>query len=350
VVNIVVLAGGVGGAKFLLGVKAALGWQPFGDSPVGASDQITAVVNTADDVTLNGLRICPDLDSCMYTLSGSADLARGWGQADETWTVSSELRRYGGDAPWFSLGDKDIATHITRSRLLAEGHPLSAATALLCKKRPTGVKLLPMTDQPVTTVVEINHGEPDEETIRLSTPSAVAADTGLRDLHFQEWWVRYKAALPPRTIKTKGADQATPSPGVLRAISEADLVLIAPSNPVVSIRTILEIPGIRNGLRESAAPVIGVSPIVQGAPVRGHADVCLAAIGVPCTAAGVGSFYGARFDGGILDGFLVAPGDKFELKGMHVLEAPLMMTDPEATRHIVQRCIELADLPGRQIG
>jgi LPPG:FO 2-phospho-L-lactate transferase len=340
-VNIVVLAGGVGGAKFLLGVKSALGWAPFGDRPASAQDQVTAVVNTADDIRLNGLQICPDLDSCMYTLSGTSDLNRGWGQSDETWTVSSELAAYGVDAPWFSLGDKDIATHIVRTRMLAEGVPLSHVTAALTGRHRTGVRLLPMTDGQVTTIVDVDDPASADGTTDHIHPGDASRPRSRTSLHFQEWWVRYRATLPPHGIRLDGAENSRPAPGVLEALEAADLILVAPSNPVVSIGTILGVPGIRSAIRAASAPVIGVSPIIGGAPVRGHADVCLAAINVPCSAEGVGRHYGARAEGGLLDGYLVAPGEAIELPGARVVEAPLLMTDPAATAEMVRRCMEL---------
>lgn len=348
--KIVVLTGGVGGAKFLLGVKSALGWAPFGDHPASALDRVTAVVNTADDIRVNGLQICPDLDSCMYTLSGAADLARGWGQSDETWTVSGELASYGADAPWFSVGDKDMDTHIVRTRMLADGIPLSQVTATLGERRRTGVRLLPMTDGQVTTVVDVDDPALEPATTEHPFPGKGSDPRPRVSLHFQEWWVRYRAALRPHEIRSDGAGVSRPAPGVLEAIEAADLILVAPSNPVVSIGSILSVPGIRSALQTAPAPVIGVSPIIGGAPVRGYADVCLAAVNVPCSAEGVGRHYGARAKGGLLDAYLVAPGEKFELEGARVAEAPLLMTDPEHTEEMVRRCMELgASTPLRDV-
>src|SRR4051795_10993645 len=181
--KICVLTGGVGGAKFLLGVKAFLGWEPTGPGDTGndAVDLVTAVVNTGDDIRLHGLQVCPDLASCLYTLSGVADSERGWGRKDETWTAAAELVAYGAEAPWFSLGDRDIATHLMRTRMLDAGYPLSAVTAALSVRWKPGVTLLPMSDQRVETHV-------------------VVADAGTgrqRAIHFQEWWVRHRAALEP---------------------------------------------------------------------------------------------------------------------------------------------------------
>jgi len=337
-VKIVVLAGGVGGAKFLLGVKAFLGWDPFGPAPDGADDEVTAVVNTGDDIRLHNLQICPDLDSCLYTTAGAADPERGWGRVDESWAVSAELAAYGAEAPWFSLGDKDIATHLVRTRMLDAGYPLSAVTQALASRWRPGVTLLPMSDDRVEThvvVADPDQGPASDETD--GTPPLVA-------IHFQEWWIRHRAALPAVSITPIGADQARPAPGVLEAIAAADAVLLAPSNPVVSIGTILAVPGIADALRSAAPPVAGVSPIIGGSPVRGHADACLAAIGVECSAQGVAGHYGARSADGLLDAFLVADGDPAAVPGLTVGHAPLLMSDPEATAAMVRAALELVDV------
>jgi LPPG:FO 2-phospho-L-lactate transferase len=338
-VRITVLAGGVGGAKFLLGVKGFLGWDPTGPEPDGTPDQVTAIVNTGDDIRLHNLQICPDLDSCLYTLSGAADTERGWGRAGETWTVSAELAGYGAEAPWFSLGDKDIATHLVRTRMLDAGYPLSAVTAALCDRWSPGVRLLPMTDGRVEThvVVVDPEGRPSPEAADEAGPALIA-------LHFQEWWIRYRAAIPALSITPIGAPDADPAPGVLEAITGADLILVAPSNPVVSIGPILSIPGIRTAVTEASAPVVGFSPIIAGAPVRGHADACLAAIGVECSAQGVAAHYGARPAGGLLDAFLIADGDSAEVEGLAVGSAPLLMTDPAATAGMIGAALELVDV------
>ena len=326
-----VLVGGIGGARFLLGCKQLLGIDPFGAAPDDHPHRITAVVNTADDIRLHGLQVCPDLDSCMYTLGGGADLARGWGRQDETFATAAELRAYDAEAPWFGLGDRDIATHLVRTRMLDAGYPLSQVTAALCARWTPGVDLLPMTDDRVETHVVVDDQEP-----------ATGAEPGLVALHFQEWWIRYAAALPAHAITPIGAEKATPGPGVLAAIADADIVLIAPSNPVVSVGTVLAVPGIREALAATPAKVIGVSPIIGGAPVRGHADACLAAIGVETTAEAVGRHYGSRTDGGLLDGWLVSTDDTAEVPGVAVRHVPLLMSDPKATAHMVQAALDLA--------
>ncbi|MTD14100.1 2-phospho-L-lactate transferase [Nakamurella sp. YIM 132087] len=329
--NITVLTGGVGGARFLLGVKEFVGLPAFGgpDSPPApeGSGTVTAVVNTADDIRLHGLQVCTDLDSCLYTLAGISDLERGWGRKGETWSVSEELAGYGAEAPWFSLGDRDIATHLIRTRMLDAGYPLGQVTAALAARWRPGATLLPMTEDRVETHVVVDDPE--------------AQDGSLVALHFQEWWIRYGAALPAHSITPIGAEESRPAPGVLDAIAGADLVLFAPSNPVVSIGTVLAVPGIADAVRATSAPVVGVSPLIGGAPVRGHADSCLAAIKVDSTAEAVGRHYGGRSEGGLLDGWLIAESDSATIPGVKVGRAPLLMTDPSATAAMVAACLEL---------
>ena len=315
--KLTVLVGGVGGARFLVGVRAA-----YPDA------EITAVVNVGDDIWLHGLRICPDLDTCMYTLGGGIDPERGWGHAGETWSVRDELAAYGADPDWFGLGDKDTATHLVRTRMLRAGYPLSDVTAALCHRWQPGVTLLPVTDDRVETHVVVD--DPD------------MGDKAQKAIHFQEWWIRHKGELPAHRFASIGADQATVLPAARDAIAGADVVLIAPSNPVVSVGSLLEVPGARDALRATPAKVVGVSPIIGGRPLRGMADRCLAAIGVETTAAAVGAHYGARSSGGILDGWLVAPGEAAEIPGVAVASVPLLMSSTEATAQMARDAVELA--------
>ncbi|SBT52136.1 2-phospho-L-lactate transferase [Micromonospora auratinigra] len=313
--RIVVLTGGIGGARFLLGVRAYA-------REVGA--EVTAVVNVGDDLLLHGLKVCPDLDSVMYTLGGGADPERGWGRVGESWTVKSELAAYGAEPSWFGLGDKDIATHLVRTTMVNAGYPLSRVTEALATRWQPGVHLLPATDD------------------RLETHAVVDLDGGQRAIHFQEWWVRHRAQVPTHRFVFVGAEAAKPAPGVLDAIATADVVLVAPSNPVVSVAPILAVPGLREAVAGGPAPVVGVSPIIGGAPVRGMADRCLAVLGVECSAAGVGRLYGGRADGGLLDGWLVAPEDAATVvPGVTVRSAPLRMTDEAATAAMVRAALEL---------
>jgi LPPG:FO 2-phospho-L-lactate transferase len=326
--RIVVVAGGIGGARFLLGVRAYAR---------RAGAEVTAVVNVGDDAVLHGLRICPDLDSVMYTLGGGADAGRGWGRRDETWTVREELAAYGAQPTWFALGDRDIATHLVRTTMLNAGYPLSDVIEALCARWRPGVRLLPATDDRLETHVVV----PGDVT--GAGDLAGHPEAGQRAIHFQEWWVRYRAELPARRFVFVGAQDAKPAPGVLEAIGAADVVLLAPSNPVVSVAPVLAVPGIREAVTSGPAPVIGVSPVIGGAPVRGMADKCLAAIGVACTASAVGGMYGARDAGGLLDGWLVDEADAdAEVPGVAVRPVPLWMTDESATEAMVAAALELA--------
>lgn len=331
------LAGGIGGARFLRGVKAAL---PEAD--------VTVIGNTGDDIVLHRLNISPDLDTVMYTLGGGISAERGWGREDETFTVAAELKEYGVGPEWFGLGDRDLATHLVRTQMLAAGYPLSEVTAALCQRWRPGVRLLPMSDD------------------RVETHVVITDDQGRRAIHFQEWWLRLRAGIPAEAIVSVGAPEAKPAPGVLDALAEADVVLLPPSNPVVSIGSILAVPGIRDAVREAAAPVVGVSPIIGGSPVRGMADACLQAIGVETSAQAVGRHYGSRAGDtaspaapgsvpddspapaaagthGLLDGWLVdTVDDGVTVPGVRVAARPLLMTDLDATVAIVRAALELA--------
>ncbi len=317
------LSGGVGGARFLRGLLAHLD-----RTPELAGSTVTVIGNTGDDITLFGLRVCPDLDTVLYTLGGSVHDSQGWGRADETFAAQAELTALGVPPDWFGLGDKDFGTHIARSLWLGQGLGLSAVTARLAARwglPERGVTVLPMTDTPVETHVVVDEG---------AGPTAV---------HFQEWWVRMRAATPAQRFVVVGMERAVPAPGVLDAIRSADVVLLPPSNPVVSIGIILGVPGVRDALRGTRAPVIGVSPIVAGRPVRGHADACLRAIGIAPTPMAVAGLY-ADF----LDGWLVADtdtgvdADATGVDGRLVVRArPLLMTDLAAAADLAGAAVEL---------
>ncbi|MEJ8281503.1 2-phospho-L-lactate transferase [Pseudonocardia spirodelae] len=329
--KVTVLVGGVGGARFLQGVKLALGLPPVGPAPAAAEHEITAVVNVGDDIWLHGLRVCPDLDTCMYTLGGGIDVEKGWGRSEETWSVTAELEAYGADATWFGLGDRDVATHLVRTRMLRAGYPLSQVTEALCHRWQPGVTLLPASDDRVETHVVIDNPDP-----------AAVEETPQVAIHFQEWWIRHRAAPKAYRFASVGADQAAILPEARAAIAGADVVLVAPSNPVVSIGTIVSVPGVAQALAATPAPVVGLSPIVGGAPVRGMADACLSAIAVETSAEGVGRHYGGRGEGGLLDGYLVHTGDAATVPGATVREVPLLMTDHEATAAMARAAFDLA--------
>jgi LPPG:FO 2-phospho-L-lactate transferase len=291
---------------------------------------VTVIGNTGDDITLHGLRICPDLDTVMYTLGGGIHEGQGWGRANETFAVQEELAAYEVGPPWFGLGDRDLATHLVRTQLLAAGEPLSAVTSALCQRWPTGVRLLPMSDDRIETHVQLD------------------GTAGPLTVHFQEWWLRLHAEVPARAFAFVGADVAQPAPGVLAAINDADVVLLPPSNPVVSIGAILSVPGIREAVRTTAAPVVGLSPIVGDAPVRGMADACLTAIGVETSAHAVARHYGARAEGGLLDGWLVDDidkdaADRLVEEGVPTRAVPLLMHDIDAAAAMATAALDLAD-------
>ncbi|WP_146827272.1 2-phospho-L-lactate transferase [Aeromicrobium flavum] len=311
--KVTVLAGGVGGARFVRGLRAAL-------ESEGAD--ITVVVNTGDDLWLSGVRLQPDIDSILYALAGVNDAERGWGRAGESERVSAELREWGAGWPWFTLGDLDLGTHLARTGWLRDGLSYTQVAERLGSRWPIGVRLLPMTDTEVDTQVVVEDGS---------------------RLHFQEWWTRHRAVLRAVRFENPGIDGATPAPGVVEAITGADVVVLAPSNPVVSIGPILSVPGIRGALGD-AARVVGVSPIIGGKVVRGMADACLTAIGVETSADAVARHYGQRADGGLLDTWLVAEEDAalapgLAAEGWDVRVEPLWMTDLERSATLARAAI-----------
>jgi len=316
VTRAVVLAGGVGGAKFSLGVRDALARR--GDPPA------TIVVNTGDDLWLTGVRLQPDIDSVVYALAGTGDRERGWGRVGDTERVHGEVQAWGAGWPWFTLGDLDLGLHVARTGWLRDGLTPTEVLERMSRRWDLGATLLPMTDTEADTYVTVEGGE---------------------RMHFQEWWTRHRAALAPLAFDNPGIESARPAPGVAEAIAAADVVLLAPSNPVVSIGPILAVPGMRDALREAPARVVGVSPVIDGRVVRGMADVCLAAIGVETSAAAVAAHYGPRAVGGLLDAWLVAEEDAaavaaVEALGIRALARPLWMRDVPASSAIAAAALD----------
>lgn len=339
--RITVLAGGIGGARFLMGLRSCL---------AASQAQITVIGNTGDDIWVHGVRVCPDLDTVMYTLGGGISAERGWGREAETFVVKEELAAYGVEPTWFGLGDRDLATHLVRTQSLRAGYSLSQVTAALCERWQPGVRLLPMTDDRAETHVLIADPDRSEGVAQAGQlageqPPAVA-------IHFQEWWIRHRAGIPAQGFRVIGVDDARPAPGVLEAIAEADVILFPPSNPVVSIGVILQVPGIADAIRTARAPVVGLSPIIGNAPVRGMADACLTAIGRPTSPQSVAQQYGARSSGGVIDGWLVHSDDsgvlgEVEAAGIRCRAVPLLMTDIDATAAMAQAALDLAaDITG----
>ncbi|WEG08342.1 2-phospho-L-lactate transferase [Microbacterium horticulturae] len=312
--RVVVLAGGVGGAKFTLGVRAALAR--------AQAPEATVVVNTGDDLWLSGVRLQPDIDSVLYALAGQNDTVRGWGRTGDTERVNAELQAWGAGWPWFTLGDLDLGTHLARTGWLREGLSVSQVVERLSQRWPLGAHLVPMTDTEVDTHVVTDAGR----------------------MHFQEWWTRHRATIAPRAFENPGIEAAVPAPGVLEAIAAADLVLLAPSNPVVSIGPILAVPGIREAV-QAAKRVVGVSGIIGGKVVRGMADVCLTAIGVETRSDAVAAHYGARAEGGLLDAWVMAEEDAalapaVQGCGIHPVVAPLWMNDAAASEGVAQAALD----------
>ena len=317
--KITVLAGGVGGARFLEGLLHA-----------APGAEVTVIGNVGDDITLHGLRVCADLDTVMYTLGGGIHPEQRWGREAESFGVAQELAEYGVGPDWFTLGDKDIATHLVRTQMLDAGYPLSAVTEALCARWRPGVRLLPATDDRAETHVVLR----DEDGRR-------------RAVHFQEYWVRMHAPEAEEIVFLR-ADEAKPAPGVLEAIAAADVILLPPSNPVVSIGAILAVgagggAGIRDAIVAAPAPVVGLSPIIGTAPVRGMADKVLAAVGVRTTPAAVAEYHGAD----LLDGWLVHEADEdqvaeVEKGGIRCRAVPLLMTDQDTTAAMASTALDFA--------
>jgi LPPG:FO 2-phospho-L-lactate transferase len=326
--HITALSGGIGGARFLRGLRRV----------VSPDDELTVIGNTADDIWMFGLKICPDLDTVMYTLGDGIDDDRGWGRRDETWRIKGELAAYGVEPTWFGLGDRDLATHIVRTQMLSAGYPLSAVTRALCVRwlpesdRPA-VRLLPMSDDRVETHIVV-----DDQ----SEPS------GRRAIHFQEYWVRLHAEPVVRDVVVVGVDEAAAAPGVVDAILDADAVILPPSNPIVSIGTILGVKDIAVALQDTGAPVVGLSPIVEGAAVRGMADQLLSGLGLENSAASIAEHYGARRQGGYLDGWLVHHTDRdlvprIEQADIAARAVPLLMRDRAATDAMAVAALDLVE-------
>lgn len=301
------LTGGTGGAKLVQGLSLEL-------DPAG----LTVICNTGDDFVLHGLHIAPDIDTITYTLAGLSDATRGWGIKDDTFVVLEWLGKYGGES-WFKLGDKDLAVHITRTRLLAEGVSLSEITERIRRALGVQATILPMSDDRVETRIVTAGGE----------------------LSFQEYFVKRHWADEVKKLFFAGAERSGPAPGVLDAIRTAEAVIICPSNPMTSIGPILAVPGIRRALVETKSPVVAVSPVVGGAAVSGPAHKLMAAAGYEVSAAGVAKAYGD-----FLDKIMVAPEDRdlqedIEALGVQALVAPIRMDSFEDKRRVARDVLAL---------
>jgi len=318
---IAALAGGVGAARFLAGLTAI----------VDPAD-VTAVVNTGDDVELHGLWISPDLDTVTYTLAGAINADTGWGLTGETWAAMGALARYRQHAPagstagttWFGLGDQDLATHLYRTRRLDEGAPLSAVTAEITAAWGVRVRLIPMSDDPVPTMVTIREG------------------TDLTEVGFQDYFVGRRHAVPVASLRFAGVAGARPGPGVLDAISGSELVVVCPSNPLVSIGPIRAVPGVEAALAARRDRVVAVSPIVAGAAIRGPADRMLSELGHEASVVGVARLYAPIAATLVIDGADAELAGAVEAEGMACAVAPTVMRGRSEAAALARRVLGAA--------
>ena len=305
--RITVLAGGVGAARFLDGLCRAV-------DPAS----VTAICNVGDDFAWHGLHVSPDIDTVIYTLAG-LEGEQGWGLRDDSLTALGELARLG-EEPWFQIGDRDLATHVWRTAQLCDGRPLSEVTAELARRRGLRLGVLPATDDPHPTVVVTPEGP----------------------LSFQDYFVRGRADADVVGIDLPGAAAARPAPGVLEAVAEAGLVVVAPSNPFVSIEPVLEVPGLRRALRESAAARVAVSPIVGDAAVKGPAAAMLRTLGHEVSALGVARLYVGVVDAFVLDQVDRALAPAVEALGLRAIVTDTMMTSPQRRAALATRVVAAA--------
>ncbi len=299
--RIAALAGGVGAARLLRGMIEVV-----------PASEITAIVNTGDDTVLHGLHISPDLDTVMYTLAGVIDEETGWGRADESWTVMEGLDRLGGEA-WFRLGDRDLATHLFRTQRLADGLPLHAVTAELCRSFGLSVQLVPVTDDAVRTRLTVADGT---------------------EIAFQDYFVRLRHGVPVTAVRFDGAASAVPAPGVLDALVAADAVIVCPSNPIVSIGPVLAVPGVREVLAGRRESVAGVSPIVAGAAIKGPADRLMAELGSEPSVVGIARAYADMMGTLVIDQADAELAGAVEAEGVRCVAAPTVMTTVDVAEQL----------------
>nr|WP_216647972.1 2-phospho-L-lactate transferase [Isoptericola chiayiensis] len=300
------MAGGVGGARLAHGFARAL-------------DALTCVVNVGDDTERHGLHVSPDLDTVMYTLAEMNDEERGWGLTGESYATLTQLERLGEDT-WFTLGDKDLATHVVRTARLRSGEPLSAVTAGLAGALAVTARLLPVTDDPVRT--------------RITTPSG--------ELEFQEYFVRRQHADAVLDLAFDGIEDARPAPGVLDAVTGADLLVVAPSNPFLSVEPVLGVPGVREAVRSTAARRVAVSPIVGGRALKGPAAQVLESLGHDVSALGVARLYAGLVDVMVIDAADEALAEPVRDLGLEVLVTDTIMGGPDGRERLARELLALA--------
>ncbi len=323
---ITVLAGGVGAAKFLLGLLEEVD-----------ADEVTAIVNVADDTVIHGLRVSPDLDSCTYTLAGANDTDRGWGLRGETWLAMEHLKRYAeangvvdGDASgWFNLGDRDLGTHLYRTSRLAAGLTLSEVTAEITRGWAIGAHLIPVTNAEIRTRVNTTDG---------------------RILAFQEYFVKERHEVEVSSVTVEGAEQARPAPGVIEAIEAASTILIAPSNPIVSIDPILAIPGLREAVAARRNDVVAISPIVGGQALKGPADRLMRELGHDASVVGVAKIYRDVASTLVIDLEDQTLVDLVEATGMGCVVTDTIMRSLSVSADLARVALDAAGDPGQSPG
>lgn len=305
---IVVLAGGVGAARFLEGLVQVV-----------PPETIVAIINTGDDMVFHGLHVSPDIDIVTYTLAGIVDPVQGWGIRDDTTHTLSMLATLGAET-WFKLGDRDLATHIRRTELLRAGWTLSQVTDAFRRALNVGVRVMPMSDDPVAT--------------EIATPVGW--------LHFQQYLVQRRARDEALGVRFVGVERARAAPGVLEALRAAEMIVIAPSNPVVSIGTILAVPGVRDAIVASSAPVVAVSPIIAGAPVKGPAAPLMRAVGLEVSVRGVASCYRGVIDVLVIDQADADLANDLRVSGVDVAVTDTVMRGPAEKRRLAEATLDAA--------
>ena len=304
---IVVLAGGVGAARFLQGL-----------SRIRLQEEITVISNTGDDFEFYGLYISPDIDIVTYTLAGLADEEKGWGFRDDTFQCQEMLSKLGLET-WFKLGDRDLATHIYRTKQLRAGLKLSQITSKLADSMGLRVKILPMTNDRVETRILTDQG----------------------NIHFEEYMVKRQMRDDVRSVVFSGIEEAKPGPGVIEAIQEAEAIVVAPSNPIVSIGPILAVEGVREELKSSKAKVVAVSPIVQGSPIKGPADKLMRSTGVEVSAFGVAQLYHDFLHGFVLDELDLEQKVRIEGMGLSVATTNTIMKTLKDKERLAETCLNI---------
>jgi LPPG:FO 2-phospho-L-lactate transferase len=307
---ITALAGGVGAARLLRGMIEIV---PPRD--------LTAVINTGDDTVMHGLHISPDLDTVMYTLADVINPETGWGLAGETWRVMESLHRLGG-VTWFNLGDQDLATHCYRTQRLLDGAVLSEVTAELARSFGLGVRLLPVTDDPLRTRVLLTEGG---------------------EVAFQEYFVRLRHDVPVARVRFEGAEDARPGPGVLEAVDGAETIVVCPSNPVVSIDPLLSVPGVLDHLEKRRDRVVGVSPIIAGAALKGPADRLLREMGFESSVVGVARWYAPWMGTLVIDDADASLAERVEAEGVRCVVAPTIMSSVDRAAGLARAVLDAVD-------